>query len=233
MSAKQARPRSAAPLRLTLRALAHLLGYPDAECRAHLGEMRDALHSERVLTFGRLAELDRLVDRLAGLPGLAAEAEYVEVFDRGRRTALHLFEHVHADSRDRGPAMIDLLQTYEAAGLELSGGELPDYLPALLEYASTQPAASARALLREVAHLLQAIFSGLAERQSAYAAVLGALLDLAGETAVPVALADEPALDQAWEEPAAFGGCGNAGAAAPVQTVRVVRRPPSPAAEPR
>ena len=67
--------------------------------------------------------------------------------DRGRATSLHLFEHVHGDSRDRGPAMIDLAQTYEAAGLYLAEGELPDYLPVVLQYASTQPPAQARAFL--------------------------------------------------------------------------------------
>ena len=67
------------------------------------------------------------------------EARYVELFDRGRATSLHLFEHVHGDSRDRGPAMIDLTQTYEKAGLLLGPHELPDHLCVVLEFASTQP----------------------------------------------------------------------------------------------
>ncbi|MCP2937330.1 nitrate reductase molybdenum cofactor assembly chaperone, partial [Salmonella enterica subsp. enterica serovar Typhimurium] len=82
------------------------------------------------------------------------EAAYVELFDRGRSTSLHLFEHVHGDSRDRGPAMIDLAQTYEKAGLYLAEGELPDYLPVVLEFVSTQPAREARAFLGEMTHIL-------------------------------------------------------------------------------
>ena len=97
---------------LTLRVLAHLLRYPDAQLRAHLGELRQALHDERALSTSRRDELDVLIRRLQQQPGLRSEAEYVELFDRGRRTALHLFEHVHGDSRDRGPAVIDLAQTY-------------------------------------------------------------------------------------------------------------------------
>ena len=96
---------------------------------------------------------------------LAAEADYVELFDRGRATSLHLFEHVHGDSRDRGPAMIDLAQTYEKAGLFLAPGEMPDYLPVVLEYASTQPPAEARAFLGEMAHIFNAIFSALQQRE--------------------------------------------------------------------
>ena len=210
-------------MKTTLRAIAHLLGYPDAELRAHLAEVRDALHAERALTSGRLAEIDALLDRIAALAALEAEAEYVELFDRGCATSLPLFEHVHGDSRERGPAMIGLVRTYEQAGLLLAPGELPDHLPVLLEYASTQPPEAARELLREVAHLLRLLCSALARRHSEYAALVGALLDLAGESVESVELADEPALDQAWEEPAVFDGCTNAGRQAQ-QPVRVVRR---------
>ena len=125
----------------TLRVLAALLSYPDGTMRGHLPEMRDILRDERALTDARRAELDALIDVLARADQLEVEADYVELFDRGRGTSLHLFEHVHGDSRERGPAMIDLAQTYEKAGLYLALGELPDYLPAVLEFVSTQPPA--------------------------------------------------------------------------------------------
>jgi nitrate reductase delta subunit len=210
----------------TLRALAWLLRYPGAELRAGLAELRGALHEERALGAARLAELDALIGRLQALPPLRAEAEYVELFDRGRGTALHLFEHVHGDSRDRGPAMIDLGRTYAQAGLDLAPGELPDYLPVLLEYASTQPTAQARAFVAEFAHILQALLAALLRRQSPYAAPVAALLDLAGQRAAPVKLPDEPDLDETWAEPAAFDGCsqrGQARADAP-QPVHLVRK---------
>jgi nitrate reductase delta subunit len=211
----------------TLRALAHLLRYPDAALRVHLAELRDALHAERALGASRLAELDALIGRLQAQPGLKSEADYVELFDRGRRSSLHLFEHVHGDSRDRGQAMIDLARTYEAAGLVLGPGELPDHLPVALEFASTQPPAQARDFLQEMAHILRAVFSGLLARQTAYASVLAALLDLAGERAEAVKLADEPDLDEAWAEPAAFDGCSTAGQARPgtPQPIRIVKKP--------
>jgi nitrate reductase delta subunit len=209
----------------TLRALAHLLRYPDAGLREHLGELRDALHAEAALGASRLAELDALIDRLRTQPALRAEADYVETFDRGRRCALHLFEHVHGDSRDRGQAMIDLARSYESAGLLMTPGELPDFLPVVLEFASTQPPAQARDFLGETAHLVRAIFSALLARRSAYASVLAAVLDLTGEKAEPVALPDEPDLDEAWAEPEAFAGCSTAGqqrpdAARPVHVTR-------------
>jgi len=162
------------------------------------------------------------------------EAAYVETFDRGRGTALHLFEHVHGDSRDRGPAMVDLVKTYEQAGLYLAPGELPDHLTVVLEYASTQPPAAAREFLREIAHILQQIFSALLRRESPYATVLAAVLDLAGERAQAVKIPDEPALDESWEEPLAFDGCSTQGQARPgqPQTIQITRRPTAGAAAP-
>ena len=211
----------------TLRVLAHLLDYPGAELRAHLPELRSALHAEGALGPSRLAELDALIDRLARRKPLTVEADHVELFDRGRGTALHLFEHVHGDSRDRGPAMVDLCQTYEAAGLYLAAGELPDHLTVVLQYASTQPPAQARAFLGEIAHILKVIFSALLRREAAHACVLAALLDLAGEKAQAVEVPLEASLDESWAEPAAFDGCSTQGQARPgePQPIQVVRRP--------
>ena len=214
------------PMKYTLRSLSWLLRYPGPELRAHLGELRDALRDERALSFGRLSELDHLLDHLRALPALQAEAAYVELFDRGRRTALHLFEHVHGDSRERGAALVDLARSYESAGVVLAPGELPDYLPVVLEFASTQPPAAARDFLRETAHIVRVIFSALLERGSPYAAVAAAVLDLAGEKAERVPLPAEPAIDEAWAEPAAFDGCSKAGQSAPgaEQTIHLVKR---------
>ncbi|OOG87051.1 nitrate reductase molybdenum cofactor assembly chaperone [Hydrogenophaga sp. A37] len=216
--------------RLTLRVLAHLLRYPDAAFREHTAELQQALRTEAALPAARLAELDALLKHLGTQLALDVEAEYVELFDRGRRTALHLFEHVHGDSRDRGPAMVDLIQTYEKAGLYLGPDELPDYLPVVLEFASTQPPQQAREFMGEIAHIVRVIFSALAGRQSPYASVLAAVLELAGEKAEAVAVAPEPEMDQSWAEPEVFGGCSTEGQAKPnqPQPIQIVRKSPQP-----
>ncbi len=203
-----------------------LLSYPDAQLRQHLPEMHDLLHEERALTHSRLAELDALMDQLRRADPLEVEADYVEIFDRGRATSLHLFEHVHGDSRERGPAMIDLGQTYEKAGLVLAEGELPDYLPAVLEFVSTQPPREARAFLGEMSHIFNAIFGALQHHGSAYASVLGALIELAGEKAKAVTPPAEMPLDEAWAEPVVFDGCSSKGQAKPgqPQPIHLVRR---------
>jgi nitrate reductase molybdenum cofactor assembly chaperone NarJ/NarW len=210
----------------TLRALALLLGYPDATLRTHLGEIVDAIDAEAALPASRRAEIRALLADLLRTDPIEVEARYVELFDRGRSTSLHLFEHVHGDSRDRGPAMIDLIKHYEAAGLRFDGKELPDHLCVVLEFASTQPPRQAREFLAEMAHILQAIFSALRKRESAYASLVAAVLELAGQKAEAVPVKDDEPLDEAWQEPVAFDGCSTAGQARPgaPQPIQIVRR---------
>jgi nitrate reductase delta subunit len=209
----------------SLRVLAALLAYPDAQMQRHLPEMRSLLDAEAAVSPSRRVEIGALMETLRRADPLETESAYVELFDRGRATSLHLFEHVHGDSRERGPAMIDLGQTYEKAGLVLAPGELPDFLPAVLEFVSTQPPSEARAFLAEIAHILNALFGALRKRESAYASVVGALIELAGENARAIEPAADEALDDSWAEPPVFDGCSAKGQAKPgqAQPIRVVR----------
>ena len=163
----------------SLRALARLLAYPNADLRALLPELTPALHDEGRLTPARSAGLERLIGSLWVSDPYDVESDYVELFDRGRSTSLHLFEHVHGDSRDRGQAMVDLIRTYEQAGLHLpvgQGGELPDYLPLVLEFVSMLDGESAWAFTSEFAHILNALYAALLKRRSLYAHIPAAVL---------------------------------------------------------
>ncbi len=212
--------------RYSLRALALMLGYPNQDLRAQLPRLLEAIDTEDIVSATRRAELHALASELLRLDPMEVEARYVETFDRGRATSLHLFEHVHGDSRDRGPAMVDLVQTYDKAGLLLAPDELPDHLCVVLEFASTQPPALAREFLGEMAHILTAIFSALLQRGSPYAAAVAAVLELSGQKvqAVPIE-ADEP-MDESWAEPVVFDGCSTRGQARPgdPQPIHIVRK---------
>ena len=213
-------------MRLTLRALARLLAYPDAELRAQMPALIDALQAEQALPAARVTELQALVQQVCAMDPYEAEARYVDTFDRGRQTSLHLFEHIHGDSRERGPALIDLTQTYEKAGLFLGANELPDHLGVVLEFASTQPSTVAREFLAEMAHILNALFTALDAKASPYASVIAAVLEAAGEKAQAVAITPEPDMDEAWAEPEAFDGCATKGQNRPgqPQPIQIVRK---------
>ena len=186
-----------------LRALAALLSYPDEALVAALPEMRE---------FVPVAAL-ALAQELAAQDLYESQARYVALFDRSRALSLHLFEHVHGESRERGQAMVDLQAMYAARGLCVAEHELPDYVPAFLEYASLA-GEDARALLRDTAHIWRALGDRLAERGSPYAGVFAALLELAGEPGLGKKVRarsevaeDLAALERNWMDPqVTFGG---------------------------
>lgn len=201
-------------MRLTLRALSALLGYPSAELQRAAGEIRAALAAEGVLGRRQREALEPLLASLEAGELLDVQATYTDLFDRSRKLSLHLFEHVHGESRERGPAMIDLGQLYVDQGFVMASNELPDYLPLFLEFASCQPPEEAQALVAEPAHVIAALGERLAERGSHYAAVFEALLATVQARPDPEALEamreqgreeDKP-LDEEWEEaPVEFG----------------------------
>lgn len=185
------------------RALAAVLDYPSEALLDHLDEVRAALAGLNA----PVATLAPMLDRMATADLYDLQENYSDTFDRGRRTSLNLFEHVHGDSRDRGQAMVDLLAMYRAAGLELQTDQLPDYLPVFLEYLSLLDADAAREQLAEIAHILQSIRAAAARRESPYAAAFDFLLAFGGEAA---GRADEAAseddttfeaINAAWREP--------------------------------
>jgi nitrate reductase delta subunit len=216
------------------KALAALLDYPTAPLQANLAEVEAALAP---LGASNLRALQPLLGELARGDLIDLQEKYVETFDRGRRTSLNLFEHVHGDSRDRGQAMVDLLAMYREAGIELATEQLPDYLPAFLEYLSLLDHAAARERLADIAHILRAIGGALARRASPYAAIFDVLLAAAGEKPLAAHETDDEddttfkAIDAAWEEaPVNFldapspAGCGSTNRP-DVQTIHIHRRP--------
>ncbi|MGD0023938.1 MAG: nitrate reductase molybdenum cofactor assembly chaperone [Xanthobacteraceae bacterium] len=196
---------------IMLRALSALLSYPREEVRQALPEIADAIRTSPLIAPREREGLLALIDDLRTGDLLEAEERYVDLFDRGRATSLHLFEHLHGEARDRGQAMVDLKRHYERAGYELSSRELPDYLPVVLEFLSCRDIQETRELLRDCAHILKRIGRALVARGSTYAAVLQALLVIAGEapldvSSVPRVMDRAENLDQDWFEQPAFAG---------------------------
>jgi nitrate reductase delta subunit len=196
---------------LEFRAFSALLSYPSEEMRAALPEIAEVIKQSPLVPPREQQGILGLIAELGGDHLLAAEERYVDLFDRGKSLSLHLFEHLHGESRDRGEAMVELKQQYARAGFELSSRELPDYLPVVLEYLSCRDVAEARSMLMDCAHILTTIGRSLIARRSRYAAVLQALLVIAGESPIDAAKVRPikeraEALDREWAEEPAFAG---------------------------
>jgi len=207
----------------TLKSLSLILSYPTRELQAAMPEIGAVLASDTRLTAAARRALRPLVEELAGRDIYDLEEQYVMLFDRSRTLSLNLFEHVHGESRDRGGAMVSLVETYRAGGFDPVTSELPDHLPVLLEFLSTRPFAEAQDVLADAAHIFEALNARLVRRESLYDAVFASLLQLAGVKADADAVAemlaqpdDDPAdleaLDEVWEESEVlFGPDPNAG----------------------
>jgi nitrate reductase delta subunit len=206
----------------TYQALALLLRYPTPQVRELAQAAADVIEAEALVPPSIRRALTRLASSLAANDLYEVQERYVWLFDRTRSLSLNLYEHVHGETRERGPAMVGLLELYRGRGLELSAGELPDHLPVFLEFLSTLPDTEAASLLGEASHVLAALGQRLHKRQSPYRAVFGALTALAGDPADADALAalmqepdDDPgdleAMDRLWAETAVTFGPAETG----------------------
>jgi nitrate reductase molybdenum cofactor assembly chaperone NarJ/NarW len=214
----------------TFMVLSALLCYPTEALIEAAPEFVTVLDSEELVPTASRGAVDALIEEIAVGDLYDLQERYGLLFDRSKTLALHLFEHVHGESRDRGQAMVDLKAMYETSGLMIAANELPDYVPLFLEFLSTRPVAEARELLGQAAHILAALAERLGRRQSGYKAIFAALVEISAEVprrdiveellkapgADPM---DLVALDAAWEEeevrfgPGAQGqgACGHEG----------------------
>lgn len=201
----------------TFKVLSALLTYPSDELVAAAPEFIRVLDDDGIVPTAQRRALAALIAEIASGDVYDLQERYGLLFDRTRSLALHLFEHVHGESRDRGQAMVDLKALYETEGFFVVANELPDYLPLFLEFLSTQPLAAARALLAEPAHILAAIADRLGKRESSYRAIFDALVAIAAEKPARAVVeellrgpdpdpTDLAALDAAWmDEEVRFG----------------------------
>lgn len=230
-----------------LKAMACLLDYPKDDVAQYKADIALLISNCREVSPDHRAKLLVVLADIYDGELMDAEERYTSLFEQGRSLSLHLFEHVHGESRDRGQAMVDLMAEYSNNGYEIDSRELPDYIPMFLEYLSSRPDLEAREWLADVSHILAVLGARLTERESSYAHLFESLLVIAGKNTAmeeqrETVAQEEPdntfeALDREWEETAVTFGvddsaaCGvsatsNKGALAPdkneVQAVRWV-----------
>ena len=169
--------------------LSLLLQYPEAE-------LVDALRDIECVLEARPAWRERLQPLLAHLgttPLIDLQQDYVATFDRNPAHSLHLFEHVHGESRDRGQAMVDLIEEYRRHGLEMAGDELPDYVPLFLEFLAQLPDDDALRLLGDAVDVLAHVARKLCTSDSPYGTLLALLVD--ASPVAPRPLTEPPVRD--------------------------------------
>lgn len=204
----------------TFKILGLLLSYPSEDLQVNMSELKAVLSEESYLPSKVEKALIKFMDQLASRNLLKAQEDFVALFDRGRGNSLYLFEHIHGESRDRGQAMIDLIEHYKEKGLDVSTKELPDYIPLFLEYLSVCKPEEAQETLGEVVHIMAAVGAKLKRKKSGYASVFLALekmtkakidMEFVRQALIEDEARDDSleALDKEWEDTPAFDGVGD------------------------
>jgi nitrate reductase delta subunit len=213
----------------TFKLLGLLLTYPEGTVYSASDELLQTLRSEALLPEKFIKKVEIFLTAQKNQDLMAAQEDYVETFDRGRAHCLHLFEHIHGESRDRGQAMVDLSETYATKDLHIDSSELPDYLPLFMEYLSRCDSRDAAELLGEAIDVIAVIGAKLKKRKSPYADIFTCIEELSAakvdkrkiKNALKEAHKDPETLeelDEQWKEAEAFAGDPLADAAADPNT---------------
>ncbi|WP_018151851.1 nitrate reductase molybdenum cofactor assembly chaperone [Leeia oryzae] len=178
------------------RVLSSLLCYPEGDLLDAIPEVAGAL-----ATYPKAQQaLVPLLNYLESDSLLTLQENYVATFDRNPRHSLHLFEHIHGESRDRGQAMVDLLEEYRQHGFAATSDELPDYVPLFLEFLAQVDEETSSRLLGEAIHVLAMIGNKLEQNGSPYHHVFTVLRQLTPVEPLPLVEPPIRDMDEAMEQ---------------------------------
>jgi len=163
-----------------LKVIARMLDYPTQELLDNAAELQQVTINNRFLPPAETQAINDLIGEWSATDVYDLQEQYDGLFERGRYVSLLLFEHVHGESRDRGQAMVDLLEMYKSKGFHLDSRQMPDYIPLFLEFLSEQDEPTAREWLADVSHILGLMEERLQQRGSATASLFSSLLTLSG-----------------------------------------------------
>ncbi len=196
----------------TYKILSLLLSYPNRDVKDFLPEAEKEIQDEKILSEEEIRKVEAFINHFGEMELLDWQAEYVQLFDYSRSASLHLFEHIKSDSKDRGQAMVDLLGFYQENGWQLSVNELPDYLPAFLEFLSGRSVEVAAKLLADPIHIIARIHKALEDKKNMYRNILSAVISLSEKqpdaTITNAIIKNEKPLDldeEYEEKPVEFG----------------------------
>jgi len=195
---------------LILKVISRLLDYPSAELFSASEELINVVSETDNISQKSKNSLIAFIQKLTDRDLYDAQESYDLLFDRGRALSLLLFEHVHGESRDRGQAMVNLLEVYKSKGFVAETSQLPDYIPLYLEFLSEQDADFCEEWLGDICHLMTMLSERLIDRECYYSVLFDTLIDISGlevnrEEVIEAVKKEErddtiEAIDKEWED---------------------------------
>jgi nitrate reductase delta subunit len=199
----------------TYKILSLLLSYPNEEIHDLLPIAETILRDERILDDDSIEGVKEFINFFSSRTLVQWQEHYVQLFDYSKGASLYLFEHLHGDSKDRGQAMVDLIDLYSMAGLQIGKSELPDYLPVFLEFLSLQSSEKAAGYLAEIVNIIGFIHKKLAAKENPFHHLVNAVIKLSSrkpdENTIDSMLTSlvDVNLDESYEEKPVTFGCDN------------------------
>ena len=155
---------------LIYKILSRLIDYPDQELKDNLGTLRELVMNGKEISQADREAITGFLDMAESQSLIELEQNYVQTFDSRPETSLHLTHHLFGDEdRGRGPALINLGEHFKKSGLTPAKGELPDYLPLILEFIATLDEEKVGEFLGEAAKVLTVLAGNLEKENSPYA----------------------------------------------------------------
>ncbi|MBU78109.1 MAG: nitrate reductase molybdenum cofactor assembly chaperone [Candidatus Thioglobus sp.] len=152
--------------------ISKLIDYPDSELIENLDSVIEYIKDSSEIATDEKEILMEFVSWMRSHTSIKLQETYVETFDMVPEHDLHLTHHIFGDDRGRGPALIDLSEHLKNEGLEVKEGEIPDFLPLLLEYASTLDDIKSRAFLGDAKKIIKIIADNLDKAKSPYSKLI-------------------------------------------------------------
>ncbi len=165
---------------ILIKVISRLLDYPNESLFAAKDEVISLIEQSKEISQDKSQQLIAFIQKLTSNDLYDAQERYDLLFDRGRALSLLLFEHVHGESRDRGQAMVDLINVYRSKGFEVDSEQLPDYLPLYLEFLSEQEPDYIREWLGDINHIMTMLSERLIARDCEYSILFDSLIEISG-----------------------------------------------------
>ncbi|BCZ23278.1 nitrate reductase molybdenum cofactor assembly chaperone [Mycobacterium senriense] len=160
--------------RLVWQAASLLLAYPDDELAGRLDAVDELLAH---ISGPPAALLGQTVAALRAREPMAAAMDYVATFDMRRRCTMYLTYWTAGDTRNRGREMLAFATAYREAGVTPPGGEAPDHLTVVLEFAATVDPEVGRRLLDQHRVPIDVLRGALADAKSPYEPTVAAICE--------------------------------------------------------
>ncbi len=163
----------------SLHVLSVLLHYPDEDLFNRLNEIASAADQSRPADVK--SAIQSFIGELETHSLIQVQERYTAVFDIDSATTMNMTYHAFGDNEKRAAALANLQHNYEQAGWERTTGELPDYLPMMLEFLSICPYPEYAEPVWECLQGVHPLVARLEKKAPVYAALLKPIARMAVE----------------------------------------------------